>query len=69
MNNISITDPSANDIRPPVIETNTDTLPSAVTFFMTQNQRRSLLRILRSIDTNRSNAMLIAMNIDQQPIT
>lgn len=47
----------------PKNEPNTHALPSAVTFFMSVQERRELLRTLQPIAQNRSHAILIAMGI------
>ena len=66
MNNNPMTDPSASKIRKPKIETNTDTLPSAVTFFMNREQRRTLLQRLKEIHADRTRAIFITLDIEQQ---
>ncbi len=66
MNNNPTTDPSARKIRKPKIETSTDTLPSAVTFFMNREQRRRLIQRLKAIHDDRTCAILIALDIEQR---
>lgn len=48
----------------PHIETDQSHLPSAVTFFLTKEQRTKILRLLKSIDENRSQALITALNIN-----
>ncbi|MBL4591828.1 MAG: hypothetical protein JKY96_07700 [Phycisphaerales bacterium] len=39
-------------------------LPHAVVFFLTKEQRRLVLRVLRAIDSSRETALLGALGID-----
>ncbi len=47
----------------PMPAPNPDTLPSAVTFFLTAGQRREVVRALRAIDRDRARALLLALGI------
>lgn len=50
-------------IKQPINETNTHALPSAVTFYMSVQERRQLLNALKPIAHNRTQAILIAMGL------
>lgn len=50
-------------IKQPRLETNTQALPSAVTFYMSVQERRQLLNALKPIAHNRTQAILIAMGL------
>ena len=50
-------------IKQPKNEPNTHALPSAVTFYMSVQERRQLLRALKPLAQNRSQAILIAMGL------
>lgn len=50
-------------IKKPINETNTQALPSAVTFYMSVQERRQLLNALKPIAHNRTQAILIAMGL------
>lgn len=44
-------------------------LPSAVTFFLTAEERRRVLRALKELDQDRAGALLKALGIERQQIT
>lgn len=44
--------------RPPAGPTHADSLPDALTFFVTRAQRRAILRTLRATDPDRTRALL-----------
>jgi hypothetical protein len=50
----------------PVVQDSTDALPSALTFFVTTKQRRTIINLLSSIDKNRSSAIIVALGLDAQ---
>ncbi len=51
------------EIRQPLKEQGTESLPSAVTFFLHAQQRRALLKALSVYSTDRSQAILIALGV------
>ena len=59
------TEDTSAEIKPPKREHDTDSLPSAVTFFMDASQRKALLNALKRFSNNRSNAILIALDINR----
>jgi len=52
-----------NTIPQPIKESNQSHLPSALTFFLTRDQRKQILIALKSIDQNRVTALIKALNI------
>lgn len=52
----------------PVLETHTDELPTALTFFLTRAQRTHVLRSLRAFDTDRAKALLIALGTESKEV-
>lgn len=50
----------------PKTETDQSKLPSAVTFFLTAQQRTKVLQLLKQLDQNRSAALIRALNINTQ---
>ncbi len=51
------------DIPQPVVETDQDHLPIALTFFLSRGQRIAIVRALRSLDTDRTRALMLALSI------
>lgn len=47
----------------PVVETDQDRLPIALTFFLSQGQRAQAVRVLRDLDTDRTRALMLAVSI------
>lgn len=56
-----MTQTTTNALPKPILETNTGTLPSALTFFVTRAQRNAILRTLKRLSDDRSQALLIAL--------
>ena len=56
-----MTQNTTNPLPKPIPETNTGTLPSALTFFVTRAQRNAILRTLKRLSDDRSRALLIAL--------
>ncbi len=55
----------ADEIAQPIKEQSTESLPSALTFFLHAHQRRALLKALRAYSNDRSQAILIALGITE----
>lgn len=51
-------------LRQPIIERGTGTLPSALTFFMTREERTAVLRSLAKHSNDRTRALLIAAGVE-----
>jgi len=56
-------DPTIQTPAPPKIEDDPEKLPSALTFFVTNAQRRALLRALSAWSNDRTGALLMALGI------
>lgn len=48
----------------PIIEQGTGALPSALTFFMSREERAAVLRALAKLSNDRTRALLIAAGVD-----
>ncbi|MEZ6164217.1 MAG: hypothetical protein R3B67_07250 [Phycisphaerales bacterium] len=48
----------------PIIEQGTGELPSSLTFFLTRDQRRAVLRSLSKLSKDRTRALLIAAGVE-----
>ena len=59
---IELNDPPPAPVRPPEVET----MPHAVTFFLTGAQRRSLFGRLRSVARDRSEALVRLLRLDER---
>lgn len=54
---------------PPLVEPpNIETMPEAITFFLTAPQRRSLLKQLRAASKNRSEALVKLLSLDDETV-
>ncbi len=53
----------ADEITQPIKEQSTESLPSALTFFLHTKQRRALLKALGAYSNDRSQAILIALGV------
>jgi len=53
-----------NPIPQPIKEPNQSHLPAALTFFLTRDQRKQILRALKALDQNRATALIKALNIN-----
>ena len=56
---------TSKPIGQPRHEPDTNALPSAVTFYMSTQERRALLGVLKPLATNRSDAILIALGLQR----
>ena len=51
------------NIPQPIIEKNQSHLPAALTFFLTKDQRKQIIQLLKPLDQNRTDALIKALNI------
>jgi len=55
-----------SEVPQPIKEQSQNHLPSALTFFLTRDQRKQILRALKALNQDRTAALIKALNIEAE---